>query len=164
MWDDLLVGAVGGGAAGVIVALASHALQSQQRREQRTEARHAFLRRMLETHMRLAHRVESGSFRIYVWIRTGMTPHDAYYKYLEDEREDLPKAMGDFFWQPHRIDDNQLREWGQSLNDAHFEAEMALQQVTTLDLEAWQQATKVSHQKIRDLSEQIDIRLDELEW
>jgi hypothetical protein len=119
---------------------------------------------MLETQMRLAHRVESGSFRIYVWIRTGMIAHDAYYKYLEEEREDLPKAMGDFFWQPHRIDDSQLKEWGQSLNDAHREAEMALQQVTTLPLDAWNQRISVSHEKIRELSKQIDIRLDELEW
>lgn len=164
MWDDLLVGAVGGGKGGVIVAMASHILQSRQRREQRTEARHALLRRMLETHMRIAHRVESGSFRMLVWIQTGMKPLDAYYKYLEEEREDLPKVMGDFLWQPHRIDDSKLKDLGKTLNAKHLEAEMELSQVTTLSLETWQQRMRGALEEIRELSKQIDIRLDELEW
>jgi hypothetical protein len=122
---------------------------------------------MLETMMRLA-RTQQSSLSEYQLYRTlGQNLEELRLRHLHYVRE-LELKYPYFFWRPHRIKDERLRELAMELQDANTKAGLLwldLRYVPALEkVEEWDARASEVKERIDAALENIDERLDELDW
>lgn len=167
MAETIIVGIVVGAFSGVLGSVLGpyigHRLSRSQRREQRAEQRQRELRTMLEDRMQDARRKVAGFFKIRAYISVGLKPVEAYLKYLEEERAESrsnPKPI----WRPYRIDDEALKSLAMQLHDLDLKMMAGLGQVSERNRDDWWKSVTEMEKQLQRLEEEIDLRLDVLEW
>ncbi len=122
---------------------------------------------MLEVMMRLA-RTQQANVTEYQLYRTlGQNLEELRLRHGHYVRE-LESKYPYFFWRPHRIKDERLRELAMELQDANTQAGLLwldLRYVPALEkVEDWDARASEVNERIDAALKNIDQRLDELDW
>jgi hypothetical protein len=158
--------AVGIVVGGVSTWISQH-FEREKRREVRQEQRDRDLREMIEAMMQLARTQSSGlrEFQTAPWM-LGISVEDVrqnQLRYIHEAKALYPK----FFWRPHRVKDERLRTLASDLQQANTEASLLVYDKWKggkLAPANWDAEVNRVAERIDDLLQRLDHRLDELGW
>ena len=163
----IVVGAFSGLLGSVAGPYLGYHLDRRRRRQLRQEERQRELRQMLEALMRLA-RAQQTMLSEYRLARTlGEHLDELRLSHLQYIRE-LELKYPYFFWRPSRVKDERLRVLAMDLHDALTQSALLwidLRYVPIVEEAAeWDQRVDQAKKRIDGALENVDQRLDELDW
>ena len=164
----VIVGLLSGLLGAVIGPVVTHRLSRRQREEQRTEQRHAELRAMLEGQMGAVHHSMFGIISYWAQVEgiigAPIAPTVAMEEHLKAEADMIASRRP---WQPYRLDDDSLKGLAARLDDMANKLGGHLgrmRETPDQDVNEWYMRSVPWVGELNKLTEEIHLRLDELNW
>jgi len=158
------VGAFSGLVGSIAGPFLAHKLDRWHRAELRAEERRRELRQMLEALMRLARCQSSGVSEYQIARTLSRSIDEVRVRQLQYVKE-IELRYPFFFWRPHRIKDERLRQLATELQDANTQAGMLMYDLLNgLAGTDWDDQANEARGRIDEALKDVDQRLDELDW
>ena len=161
----IIVGLLSGVVGSILGPIVRHRLGRRQCEEQRTEEHHAEFRVKLEKRMALARSHQAYIPRLHAEVKLlNKLPGDAFSEFATEDMKEIAD-MG--VWQPHRIDDDELRKLAErlaELDSQQLGQILALSKLSPGDVDGWLEPARRPSEELDRVMQKIDLRLDELGW